>query len=193
MVRLDFIGAICILVGACSPADSEISEVDGVRAAYGEAQKNRTLAPHEMLRRAESSFSPVAFGVHYDRLSGLGLKMIDFGVCRQNKVCTWVDRQNIEHEADDERGVASKAAWIDQKPTQHLNLLGIGVARSREDVISAVYRFLPEPTFDCSQAPPDDIGTNCFMMVGKGFVELKFDDNDALIFARVEAILEYPI
>lgn len=192
-MRLGFVLVASVLVATCGPADHNISEVDGVRAAYGETQKRRKLTPDEMLRRVETSFSPVAFGVQYDELSGLGLKMIDFGVCRQNKVCTWVDRQNVEHEADDEQGVDSKLVEIDPSSTQSLNLLGVGRARSREDVISAADRFLPGPKFDCSRAPPDEEGTFCIMMVGKGFVELQFDDDDRLVFARVKAQLEYPL
>lgn len=184
---------MAILVASCGPADNEISQVDGVRAAYGKAQKYRKLTPAEMLRRAESSFSHVAFGVQYDEMSSLGLKMIEFGVCRQNKVCTWVDRENVLHEADDERGVDSKIIEIDQRSPKSLNALGIGSARFRNEVISAVGRFLPEAQFECSQAPPDDEGTYCISLVGDGFVELKFDDHDQLSMARVEAKLEFPI
>ena len=192
-MRLGFAAAISFLVVACGPADHEISEVNGVRAAYGEAQKTRKLTSDEMLRRAESSFSTVAFGVQYDELSALGLKMVEFGVCRRNKVCTWVDRQQVQHEADDDQGVDSKIIEIDQSSTKSINILGIGPARSRPEVLAAVDRFMPGLKFDCGRAPPDDIGSYCFAPVGDGFVEIKFDDDDRLLLARVEAKLEFPI
>jgi hypothetical protein len=186
-VRLAAVAAISISVVACGPADREISKVDGVRAAYGEAQKHRKLKPEEMLRRAETSFSPVAFGTQYDELSGLGLRMIDFGVCRQNKVCTWIDNQGVQHEADDERGVDSKTIEVGENSVQSLNVLGIGRARSRPDVVKAVERFLPNIKLECGQAPPDDEGFWCGALVGSGLIDLRFDDQDRLALALVEA------
>jgi hypothetical protein len=188
-VRLAFVVSILILVVACGPSDHEISEVDGVRAAYGEAQKRRKLMPEEILRRAESSFSPVAFGTQNDELSALGLRLVDFGVCRQNEVCTWVDGQGVEHEADDERGVDSKTIKVSEKSTQSLNALGIRLARSKEDVARAVERFSPDIKLDCRRAPPDEEGFWCEALVGDGFIDLRFDDQDRLWMAQVNAKL----
>jgi hypothetical protein len=186
-VRLAFFAAISIAVVACGPADREISEVDGVRAAYGEAQKRRKLRPDEMLRRAETSFSTTSFETQYDELSGLGLRIIDFGVCRQNKVCTWIDDQGVQHEADDERGVDSKAIEVGENSAKSLNALGIGRSRSQQDVVKAVERFLPDIKLDCGRAPPDAEGFWCDALVGDGFIDLRFDDQDRLTLARVKA------
>jgi hypothetical protein len=183
------VAAIYLLMAACGSADHDFSEADGVRAAFNEAQKHRPLTSAEMLRRAESSFSPVAFGVQYDELSRLGLNMIDFGDCRQNRVCTWLDAQNVEHEADDENGLASKAIMVDPESTQNLNALGIGRARSRKDVVRAVGRFLPGMKLDCRRAPPDAEGVWCDALAGDGFVMLTFDDENRLAVAQVEAKL----
>ena len=135
----------------------------------------------------------MVFGTQYDELSGLGLTVVEFGVCVENKVCTWVNRGNVQHEADDNQGVDSKMIEIEKHSPKSLNVLGIGSARLRKDVMSAVERFLPGLKFDCHGAPPDDIGSYCFALVGDGFVEIKFDDNDQLLMARVEAKLEFPI
>jgi hypothetical protein len=186
-VRLGFLAAISILLVACGPVDHEITEVDGVRAAYGEVQKRRKLTPEEMLRRAETSFSPVAFGTQYDELSGFGLHTIDFGACQQNKVCTWIDGQGVQHEADDQRGVDSKAIEVNGNLVQSLNVLGIGRARARRDVVEAVGRFLPDIKLDCRRAPPDSEGFWCDALIGDGFIDLRFDNQDRLALATVKA------
>ena len=187
-MRIGLAAAISFLVAACGTADHEISEVDGVRAAYGEAQKKRQLTPAEMLRRAESSFSPVAFGVSYEQAAKLGGSTIDLDFCRRIKGCLWTDTQNVQYEADAEGGVFSKAVEVRKLPSQSLNLLGIGRARSRDDVLRAIGSFLPTTKFECVRPPPDAEGAWwCDALVGDGFIELQFNDNSDLAWAIVEA------
>ena len=187
-MRIGVAAAICFLATACGPADHEISEVDGVRAAYGEAQKKRQLTPAEMLRRAESSFSPVAFGVSYEQAAKLGGSTIDLNFCRRIRGCVWIDAQNVHYDADAEGGVFSKAVEVRKFPSQALNLLGIGRARSRNDVLRAIGRFLPTTKFECIRPPPDAEGAWwCGALVGDGFIELRFDDNNDLAWAIVAA------
>lgn len=176
---------------ACSSSIDETvdynSEKNQTRAAFGEAQKNRPLTEAERLKRAESSFSPVAFSVHDEEFASLGLTINDVGDCRLAHVCTWTDADGIEHDTNGDRRLATKTILIDTNLLGNVNALGISRTRSRSDVTRAVKRFLPGLTFDCSDTSIHEGGKTCSSSVGDGTIMLWFNDQDRLFRASIYA------
>jgi hypothetical protein len=132
----------------------------------------------ELLTAAERSFSTFAFGTR-EGLSGLSIVIRED--CEVRGECSYQDANRVDHFFWEGELVVKSVEAGDQ----WIAALGIGRARSLDEVLEQVRLFLPEATIDCSH---DAEGTqNCGAMLGDGWISLTFDTSGRLTLARIDA------
>ena len=132
----------------------------------------------ELLTAAERSFSTFAFGTP-EGLSGLTIVIRQD--CEVWGECSYQDANRVEHFFWEGELVVKSVEVGDQ----WVAALGIGRARSLNEVLEQVRRFLPEATMDCS--PSADGTRNCGAMLGEGWISLTFDTSGRLTLVRIDA------
>ena len=163
-------------------------EPTAARAAFSESVKRRPLTGSEMATRADSSFSSVLLGVHMDSLPKFHLKKQSNSVCETAKNCDWIDHDKILYGLDSDGRVATKSINISAIGSESLNVLGLGTARKKAEVIAAVKRFLPNVNLECFEASDTqqiDSLTSCVAALGPEQMTLNFNSENVLIDAKV--------
>lgn len=151
----------------------------GLAFAAGAASAQTRSGP-ELLQAAERSFSAVPFGATEPQSS---LTKIVRNDCEEWGECTYGDAASVEHYFWDGELVVkmvTPAAVGDAE----ISALGIGRARSMDEVVERVRRFLPEAELDCRA---DGDSTVCHATLGEGWITLWFDDARRLVQAKIDA------
>ncbi|RYF89143.1 MAG: hypothetical protein EON95_19280 [Caulobacteraceae bacterium] len=138
--------------------------------------------PAELARmaRADRSFSPIPFG---SRSPPEGLVSVDPAQCEDEGECAWRDDAGVEHYYW-EGELAVKTVTVVDVGDRSIAALGIGTARSMDDVVRNVRVFLPEANLTCRQS---NDGHDCGATLGKGWFTLFFDAAGRLTEARLDA------
>lgn len=135
----------------------------------------------ELLAVAERSFSDIPFGTQ----EGLpGLTMVVGGQCEEWADCSYIDSNEVGH-AFWEGELVVKTFVFPEDNDQPTAVLGIGSARTMDDVVTRVTRFLPEADLECR--PDADRGHTCGATLGEGWITLRFDRNGRVREARIDA------
>lgn len=135
----------------------------------------------ELLTAAERSFSDISFGT---REGVPGLTMVIEGQCQEWGECSYADANRVAHYFWDGELVV-KAYTFTEGDTRPSSVLGIGIARERDEVLARVERFLPEAEIECRPEP--DHGQTCGATLGEGWITLRFDRNGRILQARIDA------
>lgn len=146
---------------------------------------NHSRSGAELLQIAEQSFSNIPFG---SRKPPAGLILIDDGGCVGGKgECTYRDGNHVQHYFGDSQGaLVVKSIVVGHVGDRPIAALGIGTARTLDDVVERVRRFLPEADIDCDErASAND--TTCGATLGDGWFRLFFDGSRRLTEVRIDA------
>lgn len=151
-------------------------------AAGGAVAEQRRSGP-ELLKAAERSFSTIPFGT---KAAPRGLKLINDGGCEQGE-CSYLDANHVGHYFGADGGVLV-VKWVSVADVGDgaISALGIGKARSQQEVLHRVRRFLPEAKIDCDEGSSETL-IQCGATLGKGWIRLFFDKSHRLNEARIDA------
>lgn len=151
-------------------------------AGGASAQQARTGA--ELLATAERSFSDFPFGAAE---SPVGLTRVVHGECQLWGECIYHDADRVGHYFWEGELVVKdiEIADVGDRP---IGALAIGTARSLDDVLGRVRRFLPEAEVDCYESSAAaGVEYDCGAMLGEGWVRLFFDSSRRLRAVRIDA------
>ena len=99
-------------------------------------------------------------------------------------VCSYRDPNGIEHSFWDGEFVI-KSIGVTPVGSEQITALGIETARSLNEVVGRVKRFLPEANVKCREYSPGV--PICFATLGDGWITLTFDAARRLTEVRVDA------
>ena len=133
-----------------------------------------------LLAMADLSFSSIPFG---SRSPPEGLIVVDREQCETDGECSWRDSDSVEHYYWDGELVV-KTVTVAHLGDQPIGALGIGTARTLDDVVRNVRAFLPEAGITCQQS---GAGHDCGAGLGEGWFRLFFDASGRLTEARLDA------
>lgn len=150
-------------------------------SASGSASSQSARSGTELLDAAERSFSGIPFGAPE---STPGLTIIDREQCDRWEECSYRDAERVEHYFWEGELVVKIIQTADVGDRQ-IEALGIGSARSFDDVVGRIRNFLPEAKIDCQDI--DEGVRNCGATLGEGWISLKFDNFHRLTEVRIDA------
>lgn len=149
-----------------------------------------------LYRRVDRSFSSILIDTPFGAVKrGLG-EVREHG-CEGAGDCSWTDRDGVEHyfwaDGNDYTNRDADLAVIKTVESAKFNgrligALGIGLARTKADVLAKVRRFLPDVTIECD--PPDENGEmgyeECDGSVDPGWFRIGFDKQGKLTQIRFD-------
>jgi len=100
-----------------------------------------------------------------------------------------MDANHVQHYFGDSVGaLVVKSIEVAHVGDRHIAALGIGKARSQNEVVDRVRRYLPEAEVDCDAAPAEIDGPYiCGATLGDGWIRLFFDSSRRLTEVRIDA------
>jgi len=135
----------------------------------------------ELLAASERSFSAIPFGASEP---APGLTLIDRDNCKVWGECSHHDAEGVEH-CFWEGELVVKSAHVAEVGDRHIDALGIGTARSLDEVIERVTVFLLGSDIDCEDFP--DGTATCGATLGEGWIKIIFDSSRRLTDVRIDA------
>jgi hypothetical protein len=100
--------------------------------------------------------------------------------CEYDGECEWRDADGVRHYFFDDLLVVKRVDAADFVGRPIL-ALGIGMARSRREVMMAAQRFLPDVDFDCRKWKDDRQWETCQAFLVPGHVTIEFDKQGLLV------------
>lgn len=147
----------------------------------GAASAQSTRSGADLLDAADRSFSAVPFGAPE---STPGLTILNREQCDRWGECSYYDADRVEHYFWEGELVVKTIRTADVGD-RHIKALGIGDARSLDEVMGRVEGFLPEVEIDCQEIGDGD--RSCGATLGEGWISLKFNNSRHLIEVRIDA------
>lgn len=135
----------------------------------------------ELLAASERSFSAIPFGASEP---APGLTRTARESCEVWGECSYYDAERVEHYFWDGELVV-KSVHVAEVGVRHIDALGIGTARSLDEVVERVRTFLPETEIDCEGFA--DGAVTCGATLGEGWISISFDNTRRLTEVRIDA------
>jgi hypothetical protein len=160
-----------------------------------------TACISRVVQRIDESFSAVPLGSAINPESA-GLVLRGHPNCPDRPhECGYSDERGVRHvyygpNLIYRHGIVLKAASVEDFVGRPIPALGIGLARSREEVTAAVRRFIPELTVDCWEVEANadlEISqeAHCLIIEAQSLnapisITMSFDERDQLIGAYID-------
>lgn len=140
-----------------------------------------TRSGPELLAASERSFSAIRFRASEP---APGLTLIARDDCEVRGECSYHDAKRVEHYFW-EGELVVKSVHVAEVGDRHIDALGIGTARSLDEVVERVRSFLPEAEIDCEDFA--DGTASCGATLGEGWISIIFDNSRRLTEVRIDA------
>lgn len=150
-------------------------------SASASVKAQTTRSGSELLAKSERSFSAIPFGASEPTP---GLTLIDRDNCKVWGQCSYHDAQGVEHYFW-EGELVVKSVHVAEVGDLHIDALGIGTARSLDEVIERVTVFLLGADVDCEDFA--DGTATCGAKLGEGWIKIIFDSSRRLTEVRIDA------
>ena len=144
--------------------------------------------PSPQQQRVDQSFSDIPIDAPLAELKHR-LSMIVENECEQREECEWRDAQGVRYyffgDGPDNLGVAVKSIDAADYPARAIPALGIGVARERDEVLTAARKFVPDANFECGELDDDSIEV-CNATLEPGWLTIRFDASGSLMRVQLD-------
>lgn len=157
------------------------TELLRLRSASSSVTAQTVRSGTELLAASERSFSPIPFGASEP---APGLTRIIRDNCERWGECSYYDAERVEHYFW-EGELVVKSVRVAEVGVKPIDALGIGTARSLDEVVERVRTFLPEAEIECESVA--DGTSTCGATLGEGWISVIFDDSRRLTEVRIDA------
>ena len=151
---------------------------------------------HAYYDRVDLSFSKLCLSM--SELPDIKDRLTDI-ICEKSDGCEAKDEEGnglyfwgAEYEKDGQRKIAHiltfKTVVAAEFKGRSISALGIGMARSKSEVLENVEKFLPGLALDCDRRPSGNVGpVECLGKVDPGWFQVGFDEQGNLLRVRFDA------
>ena len=153
------------------------------------AEDDGAYRPSPDQQRVDRSFSDIPLRTPLDQLRSR-LTEIPLDECQQLGECEWRDGGGVSYYlwADEPSAyfVVVKSLRADDFAGRPIRALGIGAARTRDEVLEAARSFRPGADFDCTTWGGEG-GETCSATLDPGWVTISFSRSGRLLDLRIDA------
>lgn len=178
--------SLCAILAACS-AETDTQVLDQIGAETPSAPVvQQASEPSSAYAKVDRSFSDIpidsiVFEVQ-DQLTAIGSED-----CFEDLDCEWHDDELVRHyfwtDGHDEPWLVVKSVSADEVGDASIGALGIGLARSKADVLANVRNFAPELDIRCETEGREE---RCGSAVLPGWIRIWFDEEGMLREVRFD-------